>query len=47
MRNKTHMEVIESYIMDKPIRQLNSLEKEGLKKSYKERTHITLTPTEF
>lgn len=27
MRNETHMEVIESYRKDKPIRQLNSLKK--------------------
>lgn len=41
MRNETHMEVIESYKKDKPIRQLNSLKK--VLKS----TTITLTYTEL
>ena len=31
MRNEMHMEVIESYGMDKSIRQLNSLQKTVLK----------------
>lgn len=46
MRNETHMEVIECYRKDKPIRQLNSLKK-SLKKSYKESGPISLTSTEL